>query len=71
MYKTSITLFILINTILLLSSCSGRAYHQGFKMMQKQQCYQLEGELQAECLESLEYSIDGYEEEREQLKQND
>ncbi len=56
---------------LLLCGCSGRAYHQGLKMMQERRCYELEGEQQTECLQSLDYSIDEYEKEREKLKQQD
>lgn len=67
MCKAVLTYTVLLINVLLLVSCSGRAYHQGLKMVQEQRCYELEGQQQTECLQSLNYSIDEYEKEREQL----
>lgn len=70
MYKVLRILPVLLYA-LLLGGCTGRAYHQGLKMMQEQRCYELEGERREECLQSVDYSIDEYEKEREQLKQQE
>ncbi len=58
--------YILICSLSVVSftSCSYSSWHQGFKEQQTQKCYDAEGLIQTECLDSLDYSIEEYEEER-------
>lgn len=60
-------LFLCCLLLFFLSSCSYSDVHQGMKMMREEQCYKYEGEAQAECLESVNYSVEEYEQQREEL----
>jgi len=60
----------LIISVLLLSGCSFRAWHQGFIEGQRYQCNKLDRTQRQKCLESINYNIDTYERERqERLKE--
>lgn len=52
-------------SLFLLLSCSYSAWHEGFRELQRNRCYELHGEAFSECLDSLDYSVEEYEEERE------
>lgn len=54
-----------------LCSCTYSAWHEGFREQQRNRCYELFGEARSECLESLDYRVEEYEEERERTLKRD
>ena len=69
MYKRLVTLLLVVSVSYLLQGCTYRAWYEGFKEGQRQECYKYESPHEIlECLESLNnMTYEEYKKTREDL----
>ena len=53
--------------LIIIGGCSTSAWQEGMRMQQEQQCYEMDGQAQVDCLESVDYTVEEYEKERKQM----
>lgn len=68
MLKITLTLFVFISVVITFSGCSSRAWYEGLRNIERQNCYKIERTTERlECLEKVDdISYDQYQKEREE-----